>query len=403
MSFSEKAWMLAAAAAPKGLYGCSVTPYTATHLASLRRAFLATLFPKHRRRCPEIVLTLMVQGHRVDPEQIVQYECLRLLWRMVDRRPELRGRIERVWRERARAGGADAPGPIGRVARVAAQLGWEWISPWAFRDQRSGRVHGYARMSLGAWEHEVREATRLAAWRAAEERRGRYHDDFAGIADGIDRAATMSLYGWKRLTGLERGFLRVIIAGGVYTQRRLHQMQLVKTPVCTHCDMGVEEDQQHIWWQCPAWQAVREQHPDALAEYDPMWPACLRLNGVMPAAHFESAAAGAERGGGGASGGDAGDLKRQDTEERDQRGEVARGTARSGDQEASGGVEQAAARGTARGDGAADEEQSGADPLGDLVTLLPYGTPAVLSVYDMLLVLHIGGSQHRDARNLQAT
>eukprot|EP00660_Eupelagonema_oceanica_P019177 gene19177-biopygen34929 len=166
MTLAEKAWVLSAAAAAKGLYGSSVTPYSAAQLAALRRAFMATLFPKHKRRCPEIVLTLMVQGHRLDPEQIVPYECLRLLWRMVDRRPELRGPIERVWRERDRAGRADAPGPIGRVWRVAAQLGWEWMSPWAFRDLRSGKVHSYARMSLGAWEHEVREAARLAAWRA---------------------------------------------------------------------------------------------------------------------------------------------------------------------------------------------------------------------------------------------
>eukprot|EP00660_Eupelagonema_oceanica_P019407 gene19407-biopygen14683 len=357
MSFTEKAWMLAAAAAPKGLYGSSVTPYSATHLATLRRAFMATLFPKHQRRCTEIVLTLMVQGHRVDAVQIVQYECLRLLWRMVDRRPELRGAIERVWRERARAGDATAPGPIGRVAGVAAQLGWEWVSPWAFRDQRSGRVHGYTRMSLGAWEHEIREASRLAAWRAAEARRRQHHDDFAGIADGIDRAATMALHNWKRLTGLERGFLRVIIAGGVYTQQRLHQMEQVETPVCTHCDMGVEEDQQHIWWQCPAWQAVREQHPDALAEYDPLWPACLRLNGVMPAAHFEYAAAGAARGGGAGGRGEGG-LNEQ-TEERDRIGGAARGTARSEGQETSEGAQREVARGTARGDGAVTTGRAG--------------------------------------------
>eukprot|EP00660_Eupelagonema_oceanica_P000665 gene665-biopygen12615 len=81
-TFSEKAWLLAAAAAPKGLFGCAVTPYTRAQLASLRRAFAMALFPKHTRRCQEIVFTLMVQGHRIDPEQVVPYECLRLLWRM---------------------------------------------------------------------------------------------------------------------------------------------------------------------------------------------------------------------------------------------------------------------------------------------------------------------------------
>eukprot|EP00660_Eupelagonema_oceanica_P019435 gene19435-biopygen13324 len=338
MTLAEKAWVLSAAAAAKGLYGSSVTPYTAAQLAALRRAFMATLFPKHKRRCPEIVLTLMVQGHRLDPEQIVPYECLRLLWRMVDRRPELRGRIERVWRERDRAGRADAPGPIGRVWRVAAQLGWEWMSPWAFRDLRSGKVHSYARMSLGAWEHEVREAARLAAWRAAETRRRQFHDDFAGIGEGIDRAATMSLHGWKRLTGLERGYLRVIIAGGVYSQRRLHEMQLVPSPNCPHCDMNVEENAQHMWWECPAWQRVREGQPDALAEYDPQWPACLRLNGVMPAEFFDDAAARAKSG-------------------HDQKEGDALGTARSGDPEMRDEAARSTARGTARSGATAAERE----------------------------------------------
>eukprot|EP00660_Eupelagonema_oceanica_P019190 gene19190-biopygen18435 len=297
MTLGEKAHILAAAAAPKGLDGCSVTPYTAAQLATMRRVFMGALFPKHARRCAEVVLTLMVQGHRVDPEQIVPHECLRLLWRMVDRRPELRGAIERVWRERARDGVADAPGPLRRIARVAAQIGWEWVSPWAFRDRRTGRVHGYARMPLGAFLHEVREATRRAVWRAAEAPRRLYHDDFAGIAEGVDRAATMSLHGWKKLTGLERGFLRVIVAGGVYTQSRLHEIGKVESPHCPHCSAQLVEDQQHIWWQCPAWQAVRERHPDALAEYDREWPACLRLVGVMPATCYDDAAKSEERGG----------------------------------------------------------------------------------------------------------
>eukprot|EP00660_Eupelagonema_oceanica_P019452 gene19452-biopygen4945 len=99
----------------------------------------------------------------------------------------------------------------------------------------------------------------------------------------------MSLMAWKRLSGLERGYLRVIVAGGVYTQQRLFDMHKVKSAHCQHCGAQTNEDQQHIWWDCPAWQAVRERHPDALAEYDRQWPACLRLNGVMPEAQYDAA------------------------------------------------------------------------------------------------------------------
>ena len=68
------------------------------------------------------------------------------------------------------------------------------------------------------------EAARLAAWRRAEARRWQHHDDVAGIGGGIDRRATLALYRSRRVGGLLRGYLRVILCGGVYTQSRLHQM-----------------------------------------------------------------------------------------------------------------------------------------------------------------------------------
>eukprot|EP00664_Eupelagonemidae_sp_cell27_P001926 gene1926-9544_t len=273
LTLEEKATLLSAAAAQRGLYGCAVTPYSDAQLKALQRSFVMALFPKHRRRCPEIVLTLMARGHRLDPDQQVPCECLGALRRMVDRRAELRGSIERTWRARQQPD-AEVPGPLGRVRRVAQQLRWAWTSPWMFRTA-DGRELCYPRMSEGAWMHEVRDAARRAAWRRAEARRREYHGDCAGIERGIDRRATMALYHARRLSGLERGYLRVIIAGGVFTQVRLHEMKKVDLPHCPACGEGVAEDQMHIWWRCPAWQHLRERHPEALDAYRSDWPACL--------------------------------------------------------------------------------------------------------------------------------
>eukprot|EP00664_Eupelagonemidae_sp_cell27_P006048 gene6048-8598_t len=303
MTLEEKAVLLAAAASPRGIYGCAVTPYSQSQLQSLRRAFAAALFPKHKRRCLEIVFTLMVKGHLLDPEQAVPYQCLRTLRDMADRRPELRARVERTWHARRRGAEPQAPGPLRQVQEAAALLGWEWLSPWTFRTA-DGRTLHYPRMEKGAWEHELREAGRQAAWRRAEARRRLHHDDFAGIAAGIDQRATMALSGWRRLDGLSRGFLRVIIAGAVYTQARLYEMKLVDSAACPHCagrgDGGPTptEDQQHIWWDCPAWAHIRARHPDAMDAYregGAGWPACFRLNGVAPVDLFEPEAAGGQR------------------------------------------------------------------------------------------------------------
>ena len=56
---------------------------------SLRTAVVAVLWgTKRRSRCREIVLTLFVKGHLVDPSQDALYQCLRQLRRMAEQRPE---------------------------------------------------------------------------------------------------------------------------------------------------------------------------------------------------------------------------------------------------------------------------------------------------------------------------
>ena len=88
-------------------------------------------------------------------------------------------------------------------------------------------------------------------WRRAAARRPR---DLTGIGDGIDREATMALYKGKgmKLTALERGYLRVIITGGVWTGDRLHRIQILQTGACAFCESGEMECERHMWWKCKA-------------------------------------------------------------------------------------------------------------------------------------------------------
>ena len=82
-----------------------------------------------------------------------------------------RERFAAVWqRWRDRDVDGYVPGPVGRLRAMAVRVGWTWPEPWAFRD-RGGRLFRFLDMAQGAWEHEVREAARLAVWRAAEARR----------------------------------------------------------------------------------------------------------------------------------------------------------------------------------------------------------------------------------------
>ena len=79
---------------------------------SLRTAVVTALWgTKRRSRCREIVLTLFVKGHLVDPLQNASYQCLRQLRRMAEQRPETFAELERVWQSYANGGEAcDGPG-----------------------------------------------------------------------------------------------------------------------------------------------------------------------------------------------------------------------------------------------------------------------------------------------------
>ena len=71
------------------MYGFSAGGFTPRVVSSLRITVVAALWgTKRRSRCREIVLTLFVKGHLVDPLQNAACQCLRLLRRIDEQRPE---------------------------------------------------------------------------------------------------------------------------------------------------------------------------------------------------------------------------------------------------------------------------------------------------------------------------
>ena len=93
---------------------------------------------KRRSRCREIVLTLFVKGHLVDPSQNASYQCLRQLRRMAEQRPKTFAELERVWR--CYPNGDDVcDGPAVTAHSVLQGMGWHWQAPTLFT--REGRPH----------------------------------------------------------------------------------------------------------------------------------------------------------------------------------------------------------------------------------------------------------------------
>eukprot|EP00660_Eupelagonema_oceanica_P019557 gene19557-biopygen9319 len=116
-----------------GMYGCTVHQVAAHHEQRLRRAVTRAVWGRrHRKRCPELVLTLAARGHRVDPPQVAA--CLRVmtLQRMLQRRPDLAGPLRGAW-EASRQATGYVPGPVGRLRESLRRLGWEWPAPERLR------------------------------------------------------------------------------------------------------------------------------------------------------------------------------------------------------------------------------------------------------------------------------
>eukprot|EP00665_Eupelagonemidae_sp_cell47_P009007 gene9007-6235_t len=240
--------IISAAPVASALYGCEVTDVNPHKLTSLRVQVGTALMPKHARRCPELLLTLFAYGHRTDPVQVAPYRALMCLRRILSRRPEFRPLLHEVWA--LRQSDATGGGPAQRLLTACKAVQWRWTAATCFTDADGGS-HDCLALSADAWAHRVRAALRLQQWRLAQARRAKHSNDIDGIQPGIDRRATLALHDHRSTDALQRGFLKVIICGGVYCFKRLHEAHPDKIashcPFCSSADDPIVETTEHIW------------------------------------------------------------------------------------------------------------------------------------------------------------
>ena len=87
----------------------------------------------------------------------------------------------------------------------------------------------------------------------------------------------------------EAGLLKLIAAGGMWTQQRKFQAGLVSNPFCPYCENEAEEDDYHFFWGCPQLKysqldAVRRTQGGFWCpqQDDPSFTACFQLRGIVP-------------------------------------------------------------------------------------------------------------------------
>eukprot|EP00660_Eupelagonema_oceanica_P012128 gene12128-biopygen25850 len=172
------------------MFGSTVHQVAPSNELRLRRAVVRAVWGRaHRKRCPELVLTLAAHGHRVDPVQAAAFQRIMMLRRMLERRPDLGGALRRAW-EASRKEAGYVPGPVGRLRESLRRLGWQWPEPGRLVPDDGRPPLDLAEVEPGRLAHEVREAARGAEWRA-------------------------------RVLPYELGIMRTLICGGTWTHDRL--------------------------------------------------------------------------------------------------------------------------------------------------------------------------------------
>ena len=258
-------------------YDALVTRWDSKDIRRWRGLFVAALWSGPPRRAQEIVLCVLHQAHRVDPAVAPPYRQITTWAKQIKKWSHSRVLSEAAWGSRERLEGT---GPFALFWAALQGIEWRWsaATTLAYTDE-AGRDVTFDPVAAtpSAWAifaHDLRQSLRNATAKKLAERR----DDFQGAEHGIDGRVTRCVLEGEgaAITGYQRGLLRSVVAGAVPARGRTGLGE-----VCRYCTSGTPETVSHLWWDCAAWEPVRQKHPIAARDRT-AWPACLAQCGVAP-------------------------------------------------------------------------------------------------------------------------
>ena len=133
---------------------------------------MRTLWPKGANmRSREVVLAVLVKGHRTDPVQVWAYQTLTMLRTMLrgKRNVELWQQAWKAMQKRRIRLGTE--GLAANATRVLRRLGWSWESSVEVKTREGEKIH-VTQCPEGYWNHKIREAVR--EWRLRQAKAGGY-------------------------------------------------------------------------------------------------------------------------------------------------------------------------------------------------------------------------------------
>ena len=127
---------------------------------------------------------------------------------------------------------------------------------------------------LDQLKHQIRDSYRQFLFRIASKRR----KDCTGLLGRIDINATRTHYLSQR-NPLDKQCMQYILTGSVDHASRLCKGGYLTDPTCPFC-MSSPETAEHIFWECPRWQHIRDTFPVLqllCSRLGTIWPSCYLL------------------------------------------------------------------------------------------------------------------------------
>lgn len=125
----------------------------------------------------------------------------------------------------------NASGPISLLRKALQQVRWKWRSPTTI-EMSCGLIVDILVIEKSEWEGtHGGDALRVAQWRVAAFRR----DDMQGVQYGVCKDSITALLHGKGLDVKQKGLLRCILAGAIWTEDRRHRARMMTTGTCPYC------------------------------------------------------------------------------------------------------------------------------------------------------------------------
>ncbi|CAE7407849.1 unnamed protein product [Symbiodinium sp. CCMP2592] len=245
---------------------------------------------ENTRRCVEVSLAVLSPVHRTRIPAALLHEQMLVLGRLINVNADFRQEVQKHFRLCSAMEVAPSGSFYASFRASLQEYGWDWLK-WHTIRSRDGVEHLLAGVTLEARRAQVcadlRRATQADDLKRLVEEMAQSHRsmchwslllhslredmrqymcanaarrrrDMKGLQE-VDRETLRAL--WKKVPENDHPTLRFLMQGAAMTADREHRGTKGRvSSICSHCAMGVVEDETHRYWQCPCWTEIRHEH-----------------------------------------------------------------------------------------------------------------------------------------------